>query len=513
MTNNHLSLLQAISANFERLGSNEALWAKGQSYTYADLESVACGIRDLLIECGVSKRDLIGVVTGDDLHTYASLLAVWSLNCAYVPLNIHNPPHRNEKIIRSASLQLVLTSLPEEKRNRCLPDNDGGLKVINSSAADTDRRGLDLPQVESSDLAYLFFTSGSTGTPKGVPITHGNLDAFMITVMNQMGYDFTPDDRFLQMFEMTFDLSVVSIFAPWYCGGCCCVVPDEGIAYMSIARVLTEQDITVAVMVPSLLGYLQRFFDEISIPSMRLNLFCGEALIHDMVSQWSKCVPNSRIENVYGPTEATIWFTYYEWEEARSAEESVNGIVPIGQPMPGCETAIVDDSGGGCAPGERGELTLIGPQVMSGYWQNQEKTAKAFIDVELDEGRSRAYRSGDIAFVNERGNIIYCGRLDSQVKIDGHRVELGEIEHCARDCIGSSKAAVILTEEPGGQATLHLFIAGQNVDIDALQQRLEGDLPAYMRPKHIRVLDDLPVNLNGKIDRPALAELLRVEAG
>jgi acyl-coenzyme A synthetase/AMP-(fatty) acid ligase len=181
--------------------------------------------------------------------------------------------------------------------------------------------------------------------------------------------------------------------------------------------------------------------------------------------------------------------------------------------MPGCETAIVDDSGGGCAPGERGELTLIGPQVMSGYWQNQEKTAKAFIDVELDEGRSRAYRSGDIAFVNERGNIIYCGRLDSQVKIDGHRVELGEIEHCARDCIGSSKAAVILTEEPGGQATLHLFIAGQNVDIDALQQRLEEDLPAYMRPKHIRVLDDLPVNLNGKIDRPALAELLRVEAG
>ena len=103
MTNNHLSLLQAISANFERLGSNEALWAKGQSYTYADLESVACGIRDLLIECGVSKRDLIGVVTGDDLHTYASLLAVWSLNCAYVPLNIHNPPHRNEKIFRKKS--------------------------------------------------------------------------------------------------------------------------------------------------------------------------------------------------------------------------------------------------------------------------------------------------------------------------------------------------------------------------------------------------------------------------
>jgi acyl-coenzyme A synthetase/AMP-(fatty) acid ligase len=176
--------------------------------------------------------------------------------------------------------------------------------------------------------------------------------------------------------------------------------------------------------------------------------------------------------------------------------------------MPGCTTAIVNSDGNPCETGERGELALIGPQVMAGYWKDPKKTSTDFLDVMVGDRMQRAYRSGDIAFVNEREQIIYCGRLDSQVKIDGHRVELGEIEHCARRFLGSPKAAVVLAADPGGQSVLHLFIAAECVDINELQRHLQSEMPAYMCPRHIRLLDDLPVNLNGKIDRKALANMI-----
>jgi amino acid adenylation domain-containing protein len=502
------SLLAAIAANIENCHDKAALWVRGRSYSYGELQEVSAGIRDLLCERQIPEGSRIGVVTGDDLHTYASLLAILSLNCAYVPININNPPQRNERIISTAGLAAILSSHSVDENSLCLPGTAAEIGIVATTNAEKSEEPLSFPKVSSDDLAYIFFTSGSTGTPKGVPISHGNLNAFMDTFIHRMGYDFASHDRFLQMFEMTFDLSVVSIFAPWYCGACCCVVPDEGIAYLNIIKVLAEQEVTVAVMVPSLLGYLQRFFDEISLPSLRLNFFCGEALTHEMTKQWSSCIPNARIENVYGPTEATIWCTWYSWTEQQSAAESVNDIVPIGRPVPGSETIVIDAKDSPCRPGEKGELVLIGPQVMSGYWQNPEKTAEAFVDLVIDGEQLRAYRSGDIAFVNELDNLIYCGRMDSQVKIDGHRVELGEIEHSARRLIGSSKAAVVLRKDSSGQPVIFLFVAGNNIDASELDSQLRSELPVYMRPREIVILDDLPVNLNGKIDRLALASMI-----
>jgi amino acid adenylation domain-containing protein len=507
MTEQFRGLLTAIATNFERHADRPAIWCRGETHSYRELEATAAGIRDLLTERQIPERSRIGIVTGDDLQTYASLLAIWSINSAYVPINAHNPPERNERIIETAGLAAILTSRGAEVSDRCLPALAGEVDIVDLTRASPGGK-LSFPETHADDLAYLFFTSGSTGIPKGVPISRGNLDAFMETCMNRMGYEFSPDDRFLQMFEMTFDLSVVSVFAPWYCGGCLCVVPDEGIAYMSILNVLIQQEISVAVMVPSLLGYLQRFFPEISLESMRLNLFCGEALTQEMARQWAGCLPNARIENVYGPTEATIWCTAYPWDADTSAVESVNGIVPIGRPVAGSGAVVVDESGALCAAGDKGELVLYGPQVMSGYWQNPAKTAEVFIDIEVDGASHRAYRSGDIPFINDNGNLIYCGRLDSQVKIDGHRVELGEIEHHARHFIGNSRAAVVLTSDPAGKAVLHLFVAAADIDRGELDAYLEKHLPAYMRPKNIKVLDDLPVNLNGKIDRIALAATL-----
>jgi non-ribosomal peptide synthetase component F len=127
-----------------------------------------------------------------------------------------------------------------------------------------------------------------------------------------------------------------------------------------------------------------------------------------------------------------------------SAQEQVNGIVPIGKQMPGTTTVVIDSEGNVCPDGEKGELCLLGAQVMSGYWRDEEKTRRAFVEIDLNGSLRRAYRTGDISFVNKNGNLIYCGRMDAQVKIDGHRIELGEIEHHGRQFIGSSKVAVIV---------------------------------------------------------------------
>ena len=263
----------------------------------------------------------------------------------------------------------------------------------------------------------------------------------------------------------------------------------------------------LALMGPSVLSYLHRFFGELSLPSMRLNQFCGEALMQGIVSEWAKCVPNARIENVYGPTEATIFCTRYSWTRERADSESVNGIVPIGEAMPGTVTYVIDDEGRPCKDGERGELCLAGDQVMSGYWNDPERTAEAFVNISTGGKNVSAYRTGDIAYVNETGQLIFCGRKDSQVKLDGHRVELGEIEHFAHLFLGAPNAAAILEKDATGIDRLRLFVAGREVDEKSLEDYLKANLPDYMWPHRITFLPELPLNLNGKIDRPALAKM------
>lgn len=499
------TLIGAISLSFQRFADRPALWTDSTTYTYRELEAIACGIREKIDHAGCSGGGRIGILTGDDVYTYASLLAIWSAGCAYVPLNAHNPAERNARIIKQAEIDLLLVSKTREVWANVLPDLRDGPAIVDISATPAIAKSLAFDKTKNTDLAYIFFTSGSTGAPKGVPITHGNLNAFMGCLHNSMGYDFSEQDRFLQMFEMTFDLSVMTIFGAWSCGASCHVVPDSGIAYLNILNILDENKITVALMVPSLLAYLQRFFPELSFPSVRLNLFCGEALIQEMVEQWAPCVPNARIENVYGPTEATIFCTSYPWHTTKSADESVNGIVSIGQAMATCETLIIDSQSRICQSGERGELALAGPQIMSGYWANPQKTAEALVSIDVNGQSTTVYRTGDIAYVNENGNLIYCGRLDSQVKIDGHRVELGEIEHFARQYLGRSKVAVIVTKQEPSTEELHLFFVGKESDIDELKNHLRENLPSYMVPRRVTVLADLPLNMNGKIDRPALA--------
>lgn len=512
--NTPLSVVQRFVQNVERFPERPALWARGVARSYAATSRAAAAIFDQLRSSGLADAPRIGIVTGDDFHTYAAILAILANGSAYVPLNKKNPVARNLVVAREADLAAVVSTSEGELREALHQEYGSGLPWIDASTEDRQDGGLlEAPSASSDSLAYVFFTSGSTGTPKGVPITHGNLNQFMSVMLDSGLYQFQPEDRCLQMFELTFDLSVMSLFLPLATGACCYVVPDTRVGYVATLKVLRDEKISVALMVPSLLVYLEPFLGDLRLESLRLSMFCGEALPEAVTEKWHVVAPDAVIENVYGPTEATIFCLRYLWSPTDSPAKAVNGVVPIGVPFPGMQAALLGENGQQIlSKDEKGELLLIGGQVTEGYWRNPEKTKEAFVEIDTGSGGVRAYRTGDLCFVNEDGDFIYSGRLDSQIKVDGHRVELGEIEHHLRELIERSNLAVV-DAIVGKRRQLVLFLEQPEEDWDALGKRLRERVPEYMIPKHVRYIDSLPLNLNGKVDRPRLRKIAASEKG
>jgi acyl-coenzyme A synthetase/AMP-(fatty) acid ligase len=277
--------------------------------------------------------------------------------------------------------------------------------------------------------------------------------------------------------------------------------------YLNIAKMLDEQKITVALMVPSVLSYMERFFSELKLDSMRYSIFCGEALLQDLCEGWSRCIPNAHIQNTYGPTEATVMCLYYDWFIQQSRTDSVNGIVPIGKSMPGINIVVLDDDLVPVASGNKGELCLCGEQVTDRYWNDIDKTQTSFIEISYLDVKQKFYRTGDMCYLNKDGNYIFCGRKDFQIKIDGHRIELEEIEQVAREFTGDNLAAVVPVEDIQGGVSLTLYIKKLDIEPVELQSYMSTRLPGYMLPKKVIMLEEIPLNTNGKVDRKVLSKL------
>ncbi len=450
----------------------------------------------------------IGILTGGDVHTYASIYAVWLAGKSYVPLNEKNSALRHSEIIDDAGLKTVLCSREDDKLIQANDEYcDESLHIIHSHAispVETDPATL---RYDTPDLAYIFFTSGSTGKPKGVPVSISNLNAFLEYCIDQNNYHFGSSDRFLQMFELTFDLSVFSFACPLCIAATCCVVPSDGMTFINVATVLEEQHVTVALMVPSTITFLRNYFDEIELPDLRYSMFCGEALLDEVTREWSDCLSNDCIiQNVYGPTEATIFCSIYDWHSEASRDEAVNGVVSIGKPFTTTGFTIVDADNNELPAGEKGELCLSGPQVTMHYWNNPEKTSEAYFDHGKDH--VHMYKTGDLVYSNDNGNYIYCGRTDSQVKVNGFRIELGEVEHLLRKYFTDCQCAVVAIQNTDLSTELHLFLDAEIEDRKAYQKYKSGNLLPYMQPTHVHIVQSMPLNQNGKVDRKALAALV-----
>ena len=446
------------------------------------------------------RGETVAIITHDALDTYAAIWACWMNGKNYVPLNPNSPVDLNERI----KSQVPLAGIIDATETAHWPN-------LQTDQVDICFQQAALNKQNDSDVAYILFTSGSTGVPKGVPITFGNIAAFVDAFYN-MGYTVTENDRVLQMFELTFDLSVMSYLLPQLHGACVYTIPQGRIKFSYIFELMDEHQLTIALMVPSMLNFLRPYFDEIDCPKMRYSLFCGEALHLDILEEWAACVPNARIDNVYGPTENTIFCTYYTYNRTENNPHQ-NGILTIGKSMCNSTCTVMNESDQPAAANEIGELCLAGEQLTPGYLNNPELNANAFFSANTSESLTRYYRSGDLCFVGDDGQIMYVGRKDTQVKIQGFRVELSEVEFQAKKALGDKSQTVAFTlENAQGINEIFLVIEQDSINESAIKETLKSKLASYMIPKRVFALGSFPLNVNGKIDRKQIKQLLAEHA-
>jgi len=464
----------------------------GKYYTYQELGEKILSIRTLISSRIISNRN-VGLVTNNDLETYASILALWLDGYCYVPLHIKQPIDRCSSIVEQVGIDTILDS---SKKSR-YDDN----LVIHTNQSVTPNATLDIKlDVSEDDLAYILFTSGSTGLPKGVMLTRRNISAFIDSFWAS-GIKLNCGDRCLQCFDLTFDVSVQCYLVGLISGACVYTVPYGEGKYLYVAGLIDEYKLTFAAMAPSMLRFMSPFLSQIDMSSLRNCILTAEACPRKLLELAYEQCPNVELYDFYGPTEATIYCTYYKLSRDKENKE-LNGIISIGRPMSNVIGLILDENGNELPAGEKGELCVAGPQVTAGYWNNAEKNQSSFFTKEQDGKPVRFYHTGDLCYKDSEGDIMYSGRLDNQVKVQGFRIELGEIEYHAREATG--KNAVCIANEEDGLNVLYLVVEGESFETTKLVEYMKSKMPHYMIPAHICFMESFPLNSNDKIDRPKI---------
>ena len=472
-----------IARNLNSLGSRDAIQIEGLNYTYDDLRKRVFALSHE-IKILSKPDDRVGLHLQNNFDCYAALVAILISGRTYVPINEGFGISQCLYVIDTAEIKVLIKSKDTIFINELLEKS--GISMI-ENVNDKDENVEEL----ASEFAYLLFTSGSTGDPKGVPITHNNLDHFIHGMINEEQWSFEASDRFLQPFNLSFDLFVFTTFLPLYLGATIVTVPLEKIS-LHAAMLLQDEDITVSLLLPSHMMLINKISDGMNFDHLRLSFFCGEALYARDLIKWMNLCPNSKQINIYGPTEATVAFSKYVWNND-SETECVNDIVPIGKPFGQNKMALLPLND------VEKELLLRGPQVFEKYIGTARDPFVKF------KGENY-YRTGDICGLNEKGNYIFIGRNDGQVKIGGHRIELSDVENKIKKIFPTRHVIVIKKEHEDNLTSIHAFIIGP--EIKEIQNKIAGVLPTYMRPSSVQFISELPINLNGKIDRKILMTLI-----
>jgi amino acid adenylation domain-containing protein len=498
-------MLDKVQISYLKFPDRNAFNIDGNFYTYLEFARIVSKVRAYLeLNCSKDEK-LVGLIArqASDIETYSAIYGCLFAGFGYVPIKPENPLNRNSSILEQTGIKTILCKKADEAIKAIADTN--GAKIVSIADLPDAPINLNPPEIDENEIAYLLFTSGSTGIPKGVPITRRNLTAF-VNAFVMLGYNVNENDRFLQMFELTFDFSVVCYTVPICAGACVYTVPYEGVKFANVYMVMEEQEITFACLVPSVLSYLKPYFDEIKLEKMRYSLFCGEILLNDIANAWSKCTSNAKIINAYGPTEATVFCLIYEWEKENTQKKSFNGGVCIGKAMANMSAVVIDENLQILSQGIKGELCLAGRQLTPGYWKDSEKNAKTFFKTNVNGKEEVFYKTGDLAFLDEDGDFMFAGRIDNQIKIQGFRIELGEIEHFAREFLKTINVVAVAYKNNLGTMQIHLFIENYNGNIADLENHLRSKIPGYMVPSQITSITSFPLNANGKIDRIALVK-------
>lgn len=495
MTSAVVNLHEQLRDVFAQNSRNTIIAKSGRGSSDISYHEAAAFITALAEQVQDTSPDTraIGILSNHKQETYIAVLAAYFLGIKFVPLNPKFPVLRLQRIIELADVGLILSDPSVDLNAYKLP----APVIVVELTSKTARSSTLLPKIKThcpDAIAYQMFTSGTTGDPKGVPISYANLSAYVNGLLSAI--DFPASPRCSQNFDLSFDLSIHDIFITLALGGT--IVPPSQVDLLMPASYIQSKKLDVWFSVPLFAHIAGKSFDaEKHSHKLQMALFCGEALPSQYVELFSNFLSDpAELYNLYGPTEATIAFTL-----CRANDDALSlPNVPIGAVF-GQNLVAIEGENGNILPsteGAMGELLLGGPQVFDGYTPTVDK--EVFVAI----GGEKYYRSGDLVRFDKNG-IYHLGRIDDQVKIRGYRIELGEIESAFRKTFPQRLCATFVFET-NGAATIGLAYTGAE-EIDNFAE-LGKLLPEYMMPMYTQRMNALPTNVNGKVDRRRLSELI-----
>ena len=514
-------LQQLLTRSAERHPERPAVWARGRTLTYAELEESSNQLAHLLRERGLRKGDRVGLYFPKAVESVAAMFGVLKAGGVYVALDPSAPAQRVEYIIQNCGVRALVTAAGKlgGLEPGQIPSVD--FSVLIGEKGETGPNHLpwaalaEFPashppeplQPTTLDLAYIIYTSGSTGRPKGVMLTHQNALTFVQWCAEEFGV--TPEDRLSNHAPLHFDLSVFDVYNAIEAGACTCMIPEDVQLFpASLARFIAGQGISIWYSVPSALVFLLLHgkLSALDLSQLRLILFAGEVFPMKYLRQLAGALPHAALYNLYGPTETNVC-TYYQVDRAALGTQER---LPIGRACLNTEVFAVDGHDGIVTEtGGEGELYVRGPSVTPGYWGDPEKTRKMVVPNRFQpQVEEKVYRTGDLVRLRADGGYDFLGRRDNQIKSRGYRIELGEIEAVLLAHGAVREAAVVAVPDEEIGARLRAFVAPHNGGALAaaeLHEHCASRLPQYMIPERIELCAALPKTSTGKIDRVRLA--------
>ena len=486
-----------------------ALICDGISMTYRELDSISESIAAYLLEEFNNDRTPIVLYGNKENIMMAVMMGALKSGRAYIPIDISYPKERVDTIIDKVNPKILFDFSDGNTFNNIKVIHDNDIKKICE-----DYKNLKVDKsywVKNDENAYILFTSGSTGKPKGVQISSNNLDNFVEWISDYLNID-ESEEVFMNQAAYSFDLSVTSIY-PGLCHG----KTLHGFSKKTLSNLknmfedIRKSDINLWVSTPSFAGMcvVEDDFNENMLHNLKAMVFIGEVLPKTLCEELLNRFPKTRIINGYGPTEATVAVSMNDMNrELLKVERSL----PIGYPMKTSIVKIVDENGDVVKDGQKGEIVIIGPSVSKGYFNNEEKTQKSFFYGDYNGIKCRAYRTGDLGYYVE-GRLYYCGRKDFQIKLNGYRIEIEDIENNLIKISNVKNAAIVPVNKNGKIAYLTAFVELKEdnglsslKNGIAIKKELAELIPSYMVPRNIKIVNEFPMNTNGKIDRKKLAE-------
>ena len=474
-----------------------------KQYTFSKIRENALKVGSVLGEKGLFKKP-IAIFLDKNVDCFCSMFGVAYSGNFYTILDVTMPQDRIERILRILDAEAIITDKKHEQDIQKLD-----LKFSPIYIEDIYTRTINNLMIEciqnriiDTDVLYILFTSGSTGDPKGVIISHRNVITYMEWSGKVFGFD--SNTIFGSQTPFYFSMSVLDIFQTIRTGAEFVIIPKKLFSLPGdLISYIDETQINTIYWVPSALCQLANInaLDNPKLKCVKMILFAGEVMPAKQLNMWRRALPDAFYANLFGPTEVTDICTYYILDRDISDDESI----PIGKTCDNMDVFIVDENGKEVTGTQEGEMLVRGASVAYGYYKNPEKTKEAFIQNPLqDFYEEKVYRTGDLVHYNENGEIIYVSRKDFQIKHMGYRIELGEIETAASAIAQIDRVCCIYDM---ANSELVLFYTGA-IDAKDIKKNIKKKVPRYMIPTRYVTMEEMPLNLNGKIDRGELKKLL-----